>query len=128
MGDGGASFLSNSEMLCPNLKVRIRLIVAGPKFYMISDNRNFGLESVDCSLDTRRIALKDDCHRKRMEMLAYAPMQLVRDTRKNSQNLRLTKSVQSKQHFKKCSYSGIRNSKEYHLRIHWFFHRKPIWY
>ena len=31
---------------------------------------------VDCSLYTRRIALKDDYHKKRMDMLAYTPAEL----------------------------------------------------
>ena len=30
---------------------------------------------MDCSLYTRRIALKDDYHKKRMDMLAYAPVE-----------------------------------------------------
>ena len=39
---------------------------------MIGDNPNFSLGIVDCSLYIRRIALKDDLHKKRMDMLAYA--------------------------------------------------------
>ena len=42
---------------------------------MISDNPNVSLGIVDCSLYTRRIALKDDYHKKRMDMLAYAPVE-----------------------------------------------------
>ena len=42
---------------------------------MISDNPNVSLGVVDCSLYTRRIALKDDSHKKRMDMLAYAPVE-----------------------------------------------------
>ena len=38
---------------------------------MISDNPNVSLEIVDCSLYTRRIALKDDGHMKRMDILAH---------------------------------------------------------
>ena len=30
---------------------------------------------MDCSLYTRRIALKDDYHKKTMDMLAYAPVE-----------------------------------------------------
>ena len=41
---------------------------------MISDNPNISLGIVDCSLYTRRIALKDDYHKKRIDMLAYAPV------------------------------------------------------
>ena len=42
---------------------------------MISDNPNVSLGIVDCSLYTRRIALKDDYHKTRMDMLAYAPVE-----------------------------------------------------
>ena len=42
---------------------------------MISDNPNVSLVNVDCSLYTRRIALKDDYHKNRMDMLAYAPVE-----------------------------------------------------
>ena len=42
---------------------------------MISDNPNVGLGSLDCSLHTRRIALKDDYHKKRKDMLAYGPVE-----------------------------------------------------
>ena len=42
---------------------------------MISDKPIVSLGIVDCSLDTRRIALKDDYHKKRMDMLAYAPVE-----------------------------------------------------
>ena len=39
---------------------------------MISDNPNVSLGIVDCSLYTPRITLKDDYHKKRMNMLASA--------------------------------------------------------
>ena len=42
---------------------------------MISDNPNVSLGILDCSLYTRRIALKDDYHNERMDMLAYAPVE-----------------------------------------------------
>ena len=70
-GKLGVDFFSTSELLYPNMKVRLRLIRARPNFYMISDNPNASLGNVDCSLHTRRIALKDDYHKKRMDMLAY---------------------------------------------------------
>ena len=68
-------FFSTSEMLYPNLKIRLRLIRARPKFYMTSDNPNVSRGIVDCSLYIRRIALKDDYHKKRMDMLAHAPVE-----------------------------------------------------
>ena len=56
------------------MKIRLRLIRARPNFSKISDNPNVSLGIVDCSLHTRRIALKDDHHKKRMDMLAYTPV------------------------------------------------------
>ena len=63
-GNLGIDFLSTSELLYPNMKRRLRLIRARPSFYMISDNPNVSLGIVDCSLYTRRIALKDDYHKR----------------------------------------------------------------
>ena len=74
-GKLGIDFFSTSELLYPNMKSRLRLIRARPNFYMISDNPNVSLGIVDCSLYTRCIALKDDYHKKRMDMLAYAPVE-----------------------------------------------------
>ena len=71
----GVDFFSISELLYPIMKFRLRLIRARPNFSMISDNPNVGLQIVDCSLYTRRIALKDDYHKKRMDMLAYTPVE-----------------------------------------------------
>ena len=70
-GKLGVDFFSTSELLYSNMKTRPRLIRARPKFYMINDNPNVSLRIVDCSLYTRRIALKDDYHKKRVDMLAY---------------------------------------------------------
>ena len=74
-GKLGFDFFSTSELLYPNMKIRLRLIRARPNFYMISDNPNVSLGIVDCSLYTRRIPLKDDFHKKRMDMLAYTPVE-----------------------------------------------------
>ena len=74
-GKSGVDFFSTSELLYPNLKIRLRLIRARPNFYMISDNPIVSLGIVDCSLYTRRIALKDDYSKKRMDMLAYTPVE-----------------------------------------------------
>ena len=71
-GKLGIDFFSTSELLYPNMKIRLRLTRARPNFYMISDNPKVSLRIVDCSLYTRRIALKDDYHKKRMDMLGYA--------------------------------------------------------
>ena len=70
-------FFSTSVLLYPNMKIRLRLITARPNFYMISDNPNVSLGIVDCSLYTRRIALTYDYHKKRMDMLAYTPVEFT---------------------------------------------------
>ena len=74
-GKLGIDFFSTSELLYPNIKIRRRLIRARPNFYMISDNPNVSLGIVEYSVYTRRIALKNDYHIKRMDMLAYAPVE-----------------------------------------------------
>ena len=74
-GKPGIDFLTISELLYPNMKVRIRLIRARPNFYMIGENPNVSLGIVDCSLYTRRVVLKEDYHKKRMSQPAYAPVE-----------------------------------------------------
>ena len=74
-GKLGIDFFSTSGLLYPNMKFRLGLIRARTSFYMISDNPNVSLGIVDCSLYTHRIALKDDYHKKRMDMLGYPPVE-----------------------------------------------------
>ena len=69
-GKLGLDFFSNSELLYPNMKIRLRLIRASPNFYMIGNNPTVSLGIVDCSFCTPRINLRDDYHKKRMDMLA----------------------------------------------------------
>ena len=76
-GKFGIEFFSTSELLFPKIKIRLRLIRAIPIFYMISVNPNVSLGNVDWSLYTHLIALKDDYHKKRMDMLAYAPVEYI---------------------------------------------------
>ena len=73
-GKLGIDFLTNSEKLYPDMKVRIRLIRARPNFYTISEKPNVSLGIVECSLYTRRVMLKEDYHKKKMSQLAYAPV------------------------------------------------------
>ena len=74
-GKLGVEFFSTSNCYIQNMKIRLRLFRARPIFYMVSDNPNVSLGIVDCSLYTRRIAIKDDYHEKRMGMLAYTPVE-----------------------------------------------------
>ena len=76
-GKLGVEFFSISELLYSNMNNTLRLIRARPNFYMISANPHVSLGIVDCSLYTRRIALKDDYRKKRMDMLAYNPVELI---------------------------------------------------
>ena len=73
-GKLAVDFFFTSELLYPNMKIRLRPIRARPNFYMISDNPNVSLGSVDCSIYIRRLDLKDDYHKKRMDLLAYTPV------------------------------------------------------
>ena len=74
-GKLGVDFFSTSELLYPNMKIRLRLIRASPNFYMIRDNPKVSLGIVDCSLYTRPFALKDDYHKKLMDMFAFIPLE-----------------------------------------------------
>ena len=74
-GKLGIDFSSTSELLYPNMKIRLRLIGARSIFYMISDNPNVSLGIVDWSVYTRRVSLKDVYHKKRMDMLTYSPVE-----------------------------------------------------
>ena len=73
----GDDFLSTSELLHPNVKVWLRLISARPSFYMNSDNPNVSLGIVDRSLYIRRFALKDDHHKKRVDMLVHSRVDYI---------------------------------------------------
>ena len=68
-------FLTTSELLYPNMDVRIKQIRAIPKFYMISEKPKVSLGFVDCYLYTRRLMLKDDYHKKRFAHLTYSPVE-----------------------------------------------------
>ena len=74
-GKLGVDFSSTFELLYLNMKIRLRLIRARQNLYTISNNPNVTSGIVDCSLYTRRIALKGEYHRKRMNMLAYTPVE-----------------------------------------------------
>ena len=72
----GVYFFSTSELVYPKMKIRLRLITARSNFYVISDNPNVSLGIVDCSLQARRITLKDDFHKKWIDMLGLTPVEI----------------------------------------------------
>ena len=125
-GKLGIDFVSTSELLYPNMKFRLRLIRARPNFYMISDNPNVSLGIVDCSFYTRLIALKDDYHKKRMDMLAYAPVELFGDFGKDSHHTCQTKRIHLRKHLQQSSHTSDCYCNEHKLCLYWFFYRKPI--
>ena len=127
-GKLGIDFFSASELLCPNMKIRLRLIRARPNFYMISDNPNVSLRIVDCSLYTRRFALNDGYHKKRTDMLAYAPVEYnhLETLAKTFIIPARQKQIHSRKPFQQCSHSSDCYCNEHKLCFYWFFHRKPI--
>ena len=71
-GKLGADLFSSFELLYPFMKVKLRLIKARPIFYMIFDNPNVSLRTVDCSFALLSWYWSQGfLWRKRMEMLAY---------------------------------------------------------
>ena len=123
-GKLGVDFFSISELSYPNMKTRLQLIRARPNFYMISDNHNVSLGIVDCSLYTRRIALKDDYHKKRMDMLTYTPVEFnyLETLAKTFIIPARKKPVRSRKHFQQCSSSSDCYCNEYKLCIHWILY------
>ena len=82
------------------MKIKLRLVRARPNFYMISDNPNISLGFSGWSLYTHRIAIKDDYHKKRMDMLAYTPVEFYYlETLAKINHSCLAKPVLSRKHF-----------------------------
>ena len=71
----GVYVFSIFEKLYPHMEIRVRVIRARPKHYTIIDNPNINFWIDDCSLYTRRNVLRDDYHKKRMDSLAYTPVE-----------------------------------------------------
>ena len=87
-GKMGNDFFSTSELLYPNMKIRLRLIRARPNFYRISDEPNVSLGIVDWSLYACRIALKDDYHKKTFSLMLLCNTIIWRLWQRHSSSLR----------------------------------------
>ena len=74
-GKVDVEFFSTCELLYSNMKIRLRFLRATSNFYMISDNPNVSLGTVDCSVYTRCIALTDDYHERTMDMHVCTPVE-----------------------------------------------------
>ena len=110
------------------MKIKLRLIRGRPNFYMISDNPNVSLGIVDCSVYTRRISLKDDYHKKRMDMLAYAPVEY-----NYLETLAKTFIITARQNkfiqeniFINAPIRRIAIALNTNSAFYWLFYRKPI--
>ena len=68
-------FLCISEQLYPNLIKKLRLIRARLDFYMVRDNPVVSLGIVDFLIHSRRVALKNEYQKRKMDVLAYAPVE-----------------------------------------------------
>ena len=113
-------FFSTSELLYPDMKIRLRLIRARLNSTMISNNPNVSPRIVDCSLYTRHIALKFDYHKKRMDLLAYTPVEFnYLETLARTFIIPLDKISSSRKKFQQCSSSSNCYCNEYKLCIHW---------
>ena len=113
---------SNSELLYPNMKFRLRLFRARHNFYMNSDNPNVSLGVVDFSLYTRRIALKDDFHKKKNGHARFGSyrIQLFGDFGKDIHHNCEAKPIHSREHFQQCSQSSSCDCNEHQLCLHFF--------
>ena len=112
---------STFELLYPKMKIRLRLIRARPNFHMISDNPNVSLGIVDCSLYTRRFALKVYYHKKTNvhACLQSCGVQLIGDSGKYFHHTCQTKPVHSRTHFQQSSISSDCYCNELKICIHW---------
>ena len=61
------------KLLLPNTKVRLKLIRAGPNFYMITYNPHVSLKVLDCSLFTRRVVVNEVYHQTIKYQLTHQP-------------------------------------------------------
>ena len=120
-GKLGVDFFTASELLYPNMTNRLRKIRARANFHMISENQNVSFGIVAFSLYTRRIALKDDCHEKPIEMLAYTSVDFNNmETLAKIFIIPAGQSLYPRNYFQQCSSSSDCN--EYKLGIHWILY------
>ena len=114
-------FFSTSKMLHQKWKSRLRLIRAGPNFYMISDNPKVSLGIVECSLQTYlrcsqgRLSQENNGH----ACVYSRGKPLFGDFAKDIYHSCQTKPVHSRKHFQQCSSSSDCYCNEYEFCIHW---------
>ena len=57
------------------MKNRLQLIRAKPTFHYISENPSVSLGIVECSLHTCRTTLKNNYHKRRVDMFVFSPVE-----------------------------------------------------
>ena len=121
-------FFSTSQLLYPNMKSRLRLIRATPNFYRNIQNPYVRHGIIHCSLYTHRIALKDEYHKKRIDMLCLYSrgVQLLGNYSEDFHHSCRTKPVHLRKHFEQCSSSPDGYCKENELCCQWIVHWEPI--
>ena len=91
-----AEFFFTSEMLYPNIKIRLRLIKAKPNCHKISDHPSSSLGIFDCSIYTRINHLELNYHKKVENACVYSRgVQLSEDSSKVVIFSLKTKPIQS---------------------------------
>ena len=127
-GKLGIDFLTTSELLYPNMKVRIRLIRARPNFYM-SENPNVSLGIVDCSPYTRRVMLNEDYHKKRVSTsLCSGWVQLHGNVGKDFYDSCTTEPIHSRKIFNNAPIRRIAIAMNSNSAFTGSFAENPFWY
>ena len=129
-GKLGVGFFLTSDLLYPNLKVRLLLIRARPKFYMICDNPNVSLGNVGCLLYNRRIALKDENHQNKTDMLAYIPVKYnyLETSAKKFMILARQNQFTQEKNFNNASVHRIANALNTNCAFIETYTENPFWY
>ena len=126
-GKLGVDFFSTSELLYTNMKIRVGLIIAGPNFYMISDNPNVSLGIVDCLLYSSYcpqgwLSQQTNGH----ACLHSCVVQLFGNSCKDFHHSNQAKTVHSRKLFQQGSSSSYCYCNEYKLCIHRILYWKSI--
>ena len=127
-GKLGINFLATLELLYPNLKVRIGLFRARPKFYMMGENPNVSLGIVDCSLYTRRVMLKEDYQKKENVSTSFRSswLQLHGNLDKYLHSSCETELHHWKNFIQQRTYTSNSQCNEFKLYLYWLLCREPI--
>ena len=129
-GKLGIDFFTTAGLLYPGTKVRMRMIKANPSFFMLSENPHVDLKIVNCALYTRRVVLKDEYHKKNMDMQLYSPIKYnFLETRAKTyiipsgQNQFIQENIFNHEPIRRMAVAMNTNS-----AFTGSFHESPFWY